>query len=182
MHSAALLPLLHLASSGFPSQVDVEATLISLHADHGVLKTDDRFVPRAALLASECWRTMTKHCYNLAMSGEDVFFPEVRALVAAISIPPPALAGGSVAASSSQPAADVPRLFPPPTLAIVPALAPPSPSPPPLAIVPALADAIDASSDSDDSVIIGELKCMCLECLLRRSAEAIFLFFIFIFF
>ena len=82
----ALKLLLEVAPTGFPAHKCLLETFELLHARHGILSCDSRFVLRAATLATENWRVMTKHIYNAALSNKKLT-GRLQELVAIIKLP-----------------------------------------------------------------------------------------------
>ena len=62
--------LFEVAPTGFPAHKCLTECFEELGARHGVLACDARFVPRAASMATDTFRIMTKRIYNAALHGK----------------------------------------------------------------------------------------------------------------
>ena len=102
-YAEPLKALLEVAPSGFPSHKCLMETFEELHTRYEVLSCDKRFVLRAATLAAENWKIMTKHLYNVALLDKKLNNEKLQELVKLIRLPdnedsPPAAVNVAAAA------------------------------------------------------------------------------------
>ena len=103
-YAEPLKALLEVAPSGFPSHKCLMETFEELHNRYEVLSCDKRFVLRAATLAAENWKIMTKHLYNIALVDKKLNNEKLQELVKLIKLPdkedsPPAAVNAAAAAA-----------------------------------------------------------------------------------
>ena len=98
-YAKALQTLLEVAPSGFPAQKSLKDTFEEMDKRHGILCCDARFVQRAASLASDAWRVMTKHLYNAAQAEKALANKELQQLVKMIRLPSAEDDGGAALGS-----------------------------------------------------------------------------------
>ena len=91
--------LLEVAPTGFPAHKCLTECFEELDARHGVLACDARFVPRAASMATDNFRIMTKHIYNAALHGKVLEKGALQDLVKMIILPSVEDDGGGALAS-----------------------------------------------------------------------------------
>ena len=69
LHAVPLKSLLQHCPHGFPSQSQLEATLLNLEEEcRGILNCEQRFTPRTAHRGADMWRVMCKHIYDLKIN------------------------------------------------------------------------------------------------------------------
>ena len=98
-YAEVLKILLEVAPSGFPAQRCLKDAFEELDKRHGILMCDARFVQRAASLAADAWRIMTKHLYNAAQAEKVMVNKELQQLVKKIKLPSAEDDGGAALAS-----------------------------------------------------------------------------------
>eukprot|EP00959_Pyramimonas_sp_CCMP1952_P256849 5366134-Pyramimonas_sp.AAC.1 len=70
-HASVLSVLLDVAPTGFPSQPDLRTMFMKLHEDHGVFPDlSERHLYKRATEASENWRIMMRHVYDMAKNKD----------------------------------------------------------------------------------------------------------------
>ena len=88
LHEPALHGLLEVAPSGFPSHGDLRATIAHLQDKLGILSDDKVVTQTARDDATEAWRLMAKHAYNLAKDkSPSADVPQLQSLIAKIVLP-----------------------------------------------------------------------------------------------
>ena len=86
-YAKPLLALVKAAPTGFPDHGGLVDVFETLDDKFKILEVDQRFRARAAALASEQWRMMTKHLYEWAVQGFVSIYCEISDLVDLIQLP-----------------------------------------------------------------------------------------------
>ena len=85
VYSQPLEGLLQVASSGFPSHLDLRNTLAHLQSKYGIFSQDKIVTMAACNEAADAWRAMAKQLYTPKKSEVDV--PSLRRLIEIVQLP-----------------------------------------------------------------------------------------------
>ena len=105
-YSHLLGPLIDVARSGFPAHGDLRTCILQLNTELDILGVEPAFAWRAASEATDMFRIMAKHLYNLRKSGEEV--PGLDHIISKIMLPSDM---GHAASSDSLDPEQVDKLF-----------------------------------------------------------------------
>ena len=86
-YATPLKMLLEVAPTGFPAHKCLIEAFEKLHSRHDVLACEGRFSHRAATLASDAWRIMTKHLYNAKIDKKVLKNKSLQELLTLITLP-----------------------------------------------------------------------------------------------
>eukprot|EP00959_Pyramimonas_sp_CCMP1952_P049479 1033760-Pyramimonas_sp.AAC.1 len=111
-HARAARPLIELAPTGFPSIVNLRNVFVQLHKEYNIFDSiDDRHVWKTATDASDKWRIVCKHVYNLKKAGASdslAEYPQLQGLVGLIQLPKPKVPAAAESPGGGEPAPDAP--------------------------------------------------------------------------
>ena len=85
VYSQPLEGFLQVASSGFPSHLDLRNILAHLQSKYGIFSQDKNVTMTACNDAADAWRAMAKQLYTLKKSEVDV--PSLRHLIEIVQLP-----------------------------------------------------------------------------------------------